>query len=245
MTLPYASTLAVGRFTASQYDCVVRPGVIQDLPLVIYLHGAGGDGREATGYNFPSIPAKLAALAQAGFTVLAPTMTETWGNSTTDSRIADAIAWARTNLGIGYDPPIFYGASHGSTCAFDYATDHVTAGIVSVLSIPDLQNVVANNVSGLRSSVNTAYGRAAGDTTTLPAGADPATQTTALSQVAQLLYYSTDDAFSTNIATYATATGASLRSVGAQGHTDAAAASAPTEDILRFCRHHSRKRVTL
>lgn len=320
MTLPYESSVSGSRFTTSQVDAVVKPLTVRtDLPVVVYCHGATANGSQLVGAGgAASVIAKATVLAQAGFTVVGPSCGDSWGNSTADSRIDDALTYARNILGCSLEPPILWGSSMGSVAVLNYAADHTVAGVVTTLTIPDLQAFHNSNYSGLAASIRTAYsitsrtdaaasttnlqptvtdsailsadnGRAVVTGTNLPttgayvgtvtngvsfllssspssqvnvnatgtgaagvtiadrlsAAANPAINTTALAQVHQLHYYSSDDTASANIAAYAAATGADIRTVGALGHTDAAAAAAPIADFLRFCRHHARKRVTL
>lgn len=229
-----AGSHGTGRFTATFADAYIGPDNARGAPPVVYCHGAGGDAREGFGRNAPAIRPLLEAIAAEGFPIVCPTATELWGNSTNDTRIDNALTWVRANRGAGSHAPFIVGASMGTVSGLDWAADHACSGLVGLVPIVDLQAMVTNNTLGLRTSINTAYGRASGDTTTLPAGSNPATMTTALAQIPQQLWYATDDTASANITTYATAVGCDLRSVGALGHTDAAMAAASATDILRF-----------
>lgn len=247
MASGYHGSYATGRFTSAIADCVIRPTPLltgPPLPPVVYLAGLGSDAAEAMGaLAFGAIAEVAAAVVRAGFHVVSPTVTATWGNSNCDTRIDDCVAWARANLPVSLEPPLILATSHGTTCGLCYAADHPIGGFVGMLPCIDQQYHITNDTGGIRSSINTAWGRSAGDTTTLPAGSNPAVMTTALGQVAQQLWYSTDDAVSTNVGTYTSSVGCELRSLGALGHTNAAVAAVTKTDVVKFFAHHSRRRV--
>lgn len=224
----YVSSVATGRLTASQTDAIFLPHhPDRDLPAVVYLHGNAGSGSDALVFGTDV----LARLAGLGFVCVAPTAAHNWGNATGDSRIDDAVTAARAR-GASGRPPVFVADSHGAPWALTYATDHPVTCVVARVPAIDLQAIRVADTLSLRASIDLGWGVTY--PAALPAAANPAVHTTELAQVHQQLWYASDDAVSANVATYATAVGADLRSVGALGHTAAAIAAADADAMVRF-----------
>lgn len=157
---------------------------------------------------------------------------QSWGNATADTRIDAALAWLRANTTATSDPPLLVGASEGACDALTYASDHPVAGVIGIIPAIDIQAMRVADTLGLRAAIDAAWGVTY--PAALPAGANPATLTAALSSVPQQHWYASNDTVSANIAAYAAAVGADLRNVGALGHTDAAIAAVAATDVLTF-----------
>lgn len=185
----------LSRFTSTIKDCIIVPehGIHADMPILIYCHSNSSDATEALGVggvSFPTIRKRLAAVCdKLGISVLAFTAPNTvFGNGTWPSpaagtgqaRLKDALTYARTNgLGSGSvgtpEPYLLWGTSGGSITALRNCGLNPTEvlGCITTLTVPDLNAVVANNLGSNRAGVNTAYGRATGDTSALPASTCP------------------------------------------------------------------------
>lgn len=266
------ATIATGRFTASVLDVVKRPRFPRPSPVVVYLHsgvGAAIDGVEVQGYTFPALDPITTALADAGYTIVAPTLPAgACGNGagspsagTAQARIVDAIAYARASLGCTTAPVVLLSTSMGTAAALRYASLHPTlvACVVSWLSVTDLSTARFQNVGGNAAVISTAYGVANDGTTArggtpLPADTDPAfsNMVTAASAVPWLGHHSSDDSWwTTGIGnagagtpcgdSYATAyaTKATPVNVGALGHTNASIAATSLAQVLAFVRSYA------
>lgn len=221
-----ASSTGTARITAGQTDAYRIPHNRGNLPALIYFHGVTGNASEMLGgAGVPSARLLVRALVLAGWPVVSVSMPVTWGNATTLSRYDSALTFART-AAIGAHaskPPVLLGVSHGTTCALTVAYNRTVAAVAGILPAVDLQAIRVADTLSLRAGIDSAWGVTY--PTALPAGADPATHTAQLSAVPQRLFYSSDDAVSVNLSTYATATGASIVNLGALGHTDTAVAA--------------------
>lgn len=228
-------SLSSGRFTSGIVDAFASPAVSAGAPIVIYGHGAGGNGTEiGNGFGLTSIPPIIQALVKAGFLVIAPTATEQWGNSVTKTRYNDALTWARTVLKASDDPPSGVGASHGCPSLLNYSLDYPLTCMVGLIPAIDLQAIRVANTGGLRTSIDNAFGVVY--PADLPAGANPTVETEALSSLPMNIWYSdpASDAFSENVPAFITATGAEGHNVGMLGHTNASILAAPPSEIVDF-----------
>lgn len=231
--MSYIATAATGRATAAIRDAVVQPRLRPYRNPVCYLHSSGTNGTEALGVLLTNIAAITRRLARAGFVVGAPTATGLWGNSTAATRLTAMETYLRSEFAASGDL-VLIGSSHGAQWALSYAAAHPedVAAVIGFIPVIDLAYVRDNNVGGLRASIDTAWGVA--HPTALPAGSDPATLTDELAEVPIQLWYASDDAVSTNIAAFASATGAEMHNVGALGHTDAAIAAVDSDAVAAF-----------
>lgn len=236
--MSYAS-LGTARATAAQVDAFVVHRIRQTRPAVIYCHGAGAgvDASQALGVGVDAIRLMLAAVADAGFPVVAFSAEQTFGNTTAQARIIDALAWAQSSLGATADPPFLIGMSMGGCAALRFAAANDCAGVIGLEPVFDLQAIRDGNVMGLRSVIDTAWGVTY--PAALPAGADPADDPAALTDVPTQLWYATDDLITTGIDDFATAIGADLHSVGALGHGATAIAAVTIADVLAFITAHT------
>lgn len=236
-----------GRFTAAVKDAVLGPRVAQVTTPVLYLHAASATAAQAMGVELtflPSVERITSRVADAGFTVCAPTAQDLWGNGsvaaeagTSMRRAQDALAYCRSARGQSQKPPIVIAASMGTVAALRYASLFPVSCVVGLLAIADLTNAYVNDLGSNRANIAVAWGVTY--PAALPAGADPYRDLMAgLSGVPMLLHYSSDDAFSTNVQNFADGTGAQLVSYGALGHTDAAVQSTDVQRVLDFVLAH-------
>lgn len=223
------TSVDVGRITAGGQDVVMHQRTRTARPNpVIYCPSASTTPTEivASGLN-PT----MRQLVNHGFVVIAPDLDLTWGNATSRSRINDALSYATTQFGANA-APILVGASHGATAAITYALDGTTtpACVVTVLTIADLKTVQSANTGGSAAGITAAWG-----SNPVPSNADTLARSSELSAIPFHMHYSSDDAYSANITTFAATHGnVSLDNVGALGHTDAAMAAANINAIVDF-----------
>lgn len=231
MTRATWSSLSVGRATSGQRDAVVATRVHRATRPVIYLAGVASDAGEAVPTSVVASVAPLLRylVAEIPLNVIAPTVTATWGNATTTSRIDDVLAWARATGVATDEPPILIGASHGGACALTYARTHEVACVVGLIPAVDLEAIRVSNTLSLRASIDAAWGVTY--PAALPAGADPSQNDPGCPVQ---IWYATDDAVSENVVSYASAISADLHSVGALGHSDAAIAAVDEQEVLAF-----------
>lgn len=233
MTLISSSKL--GRFTAAKQDLYLAPTRGQDKPLVILCHGAGGVSANWNGHSGFNAMLKIGhAIARAGWCCVAPSIENLWGNTTSDTRIGSAKTWGQANLPCAAGDIALFGASMGADSALSWAYDNIAdvlcvGGVIPAL---DLQAIRVANTLSLRAPIDTAWG--VSYPTALPAGANPASNTSTLDDVPQWFSYANDDAVSANIATYATATGATIDDIGALGHTEAAMLATDLDAMIDF-----------
>lgn len=229
------SSLAEGRFTPGQRDAIVAPRVHGTRQVAVYLNGANGTASEAVGGDgLPAVGGLNWRLARDGLLVVAPTVTQTWGNATAMSRIDQAVTYARANLGGSAAPPVMVGGSHGATGGLLYAASHEVAAVVGFIPAVDVAFIRDNDLLGQRATIDAAWGVT--HPQALPAdaivlGKDPGCPVQ--------LWYSTDDPISTGVVDYATSVNADLHSLGALGHTDAAIAAIDTDQMLAFIAAHT------
>jgi hypothetical protein len=240
--------LDTGKFTSGRLGAWLIGDRPKKYPAVVACHGLGQTPAQITGYNgFPNWAKLIAAIADAGFPIVAPDFSALWGAGASDSYFTDSITFARANLGASSDPPFFIGGSMGADIALHDAKSVGPAGVSGVMCVipaVDLEGLRTNNAQGARASIDTAWGSTGwllDRTPPLPAGANPYDNSANYLPIPLQLWYATDDTVSVNIATFATNTGADLRSVGALGHTDTAIGAVPISEALRFFK--SRMRV--
>lgn len=229
MTIAIATSLGTGRSTATLRDAYLTSRIRRSNRPVIYLGGAGSDATEAVGGIVPAVRPILYALAKAGFTVVSPTVTQTWGNATTLSRTDDVLDWARGSLGCTDDPPVLVGASHGGACAASYALNRDVACFIGLIPAVDVNYLREENVLGLRTAMDTALGvtyPTPAPTLLNPVENNPGCPTQ--------LWYAPDDPVSVGIVDYAADIGAELNSVGNLGHSNGAIAAIDIDAVVSF-----------
>lgn len=224
---------STGRFTSGQLDAYAIPDVSAGAPIVLYGHGAGGNGGEIVGANnLLAVPPIVQELVRQGFVVIAVTATALWGNSVSDGRLDDGLDYARDIFKASADPPAGLGASHGFPMLANYALDHTLSCLVGLIPAADLQAIRVADTLGQRAAIDAAHGVTY--PAALPAGSNPMAEAAGLTDLVQENWYANDDAVSQNITVYNSVSGAIGHDVGALGHTNAAIAAADISDIVDF-----------
>jgi dienelactone hydrolase len=234
-----ASSLSASRFTVGQVEAYLAPRIYQpNRRVVVYCHGAGANGAEIVGGTLvPAVRILMRVLVNAGYIVVAPTQTNLWGNPTSDSRMDDAVTWARANLAASSEPPVIVGASHGACCSMLYDTDNDVACQVMLIPALDTQYLRVNSpVEGIavRAPIDAAWGVTY--PAALPAGANPIDLTP---QSPVQIWAASDDDISTNVQSWATTHGQEFHNVGALGHSDASIAAATPASVLTFIQQYT------
>lgn len=186
-----------------KYESTLRPndGAHIGRRGVVFCHGFGGSAQ--TGLNWatnPGVPRLLRALVRQGVAVVAADVGgDAFGNDLAMTRIDQARTYLAT-LGCATDKVLLVGDSMGNYATCRYAADNPTkvAAVLGVEPGVDLESVRTNNTLSARDSVNTAWGLAAGSTsTTAPVPARGNLMARAakgdLKGLRYLAYYSTAD----------------------------------------------------
>lgn len=241
-----ATSIATGRATASQVDARFIPsrrGIAK--PPVVYMHTGAFNATEAVSVGFPAVGVILSKLCDEGYTIVAGTqdVASFAKDVGGQDRITDAIAYCRT-LGASASPAILIGGSMGSTDVLRYAglNPSLVACVITWLTVACLDYAYQNDLGSNQAGIGTAYGKTFPQA--LPSTADPAgaTLTAALTGKPMQLWHSSDDAYSDGaspFAAFASATGAEVHSVGAQGHTNASIALTDISLVFKFIEAHS------
>lgn len=227
-----ATSLATGRSTAAALDLTVTPRHRVARPPVVYFHGVNGDASQPMS---SAVLVILRALAAHGFPIVVPTISAYWDNATGQTRIANALTYARASLAATADPAILVGASHGAGSALHWAAVNPTlvAAVVGIIPAIDYQAIRVADTAGLRASIDTAWGVTY--PAALPVGANPSTRTADLQAIPIQLWTASDDAVSANASTFDTALPlCTTTSVGALGHTETAIAAVTAADVVAF-----------
>lgn len=129
-------------------------------PVVVACHGASGTEEQMLG-TWPAYPrAVILAIVAAGYPVIAPYAGgNTWGNDTAMSRVTEAVAYGRANLGASEAPAVLLGFSMGGCNALNWAKRNRadTACVVGVVPVSDVTDIHTNNRSGLAAQINAAH----------------------------------------------------------------------------------------
>ena len=215
--------------------------------IVLYAHGAGGDGRDVCdGVNKAAVMAHVNAWADAGLLVLASDFggPQTFGNDTELTAAETIVSWAFASGMCATDKVVFTGSSMGTFSALRYALAHPTlvAGISTFMAAVDIEDIRTRDAQSARANINTAWGLPVGsyiggaDQTPVPTRGkplDPA-NATAVAGIPTHFWYSTADtvATSTAIDAYAAARANVTKHIVSTslGHVDATIAAASTAD---------------
>lgn len=222
------------------YDSIWEPRVITSKAPVIYMHGAGASVGMAYQSNQSTqlgVRELLRAVAQAGHCVVTMSCPNTWGNQTLVNRAEAGIAYLRANYqAVG--PAIIIGASHGGLCAlrYWYAKPTDVACVIGCIGVVDMDDIRDNDLWALRADIDAAWGVTY--PAALPAGANPADNTSFYVGKPIQWWYSSDDTVARPgpVETFAAAVGSSMEihNMGALGHTDAAGLAINETAVLNF-----------
>lgn len=255
--MPTLGSTSADRFTVGKTDTILRPRVPKTgKPVVVYDHSAAGNSTEVLGQVHPAMGEKLAAIASAGWTVVAPSQPLGFGNgaaaatggTTCQGVTTDAIAYHQANLGGTDDPVVLIGCSMGSTTVLRRAglAPSQVACVVTFLTVADLTVAYINNYGTTAALIASAYSftpsdpRVAGD---LPSNTCPTHQITKPS-TPMLLTHGSTDLYSTTSGhvletEWAASANKTFVSVPGAGHDNAAVAGVDTEQVVEFIRTHT------
>jgi pimeloyl-ACP methyl ester carboxylesterase len=154
--------------------------------------------------------------------------TSTWGNAASITALDALITWAGTNYNTSTSKVALYGTSHGALTALNWAMRNPSKVAAMALTIPavSLQGIHDRDPAslGLAAAIDTAYTNHAGYLTALPTR-DPSTATNLrtlrdLGPITRIWYSTNDNVIDpTEVTTFASGTGSTLTSIGAQGHS--------------------------
>lgn len=227
-----------GSFTAAVQDARWLPHHRVARPPVVYCQGLYAPMDQTA---ITAIANTLRAILSYGFSIVVPNLLGYWGNATGNSRIIDALAYARANLGATNAPAIIVGASHGAGSAMRFTAQQpaMVSAVVGIIPALDYQQLRVNDPLGLgiRSSIDAAFGVTY--PAALPALTSPMTRTAELSAKPIQLWTASDDPVSVNHATFSAAVGAETHNLGALGHSDAAMAAVDHAAVAAFVNDHA------
>lgn len=153
--------------------------------------------------------------------------TSTWGNAASITALDALITWAGTNHNTSTSKVALYGTSHGALTALNWAMRNPSKVAAIALTIPavSLQGIHDRDPAalGLQAAIDAAYTNHAGYLAALsardPSTADNLRTLRALGPVTRVWYSTTDNIIDVpEVTTFGAGTGATLTSIGAQGH---------------------------
>lgn len=244
---------STGGYVQSEPWVLIRPRVPGTYPLVVALHGAGGEewAFHAPGV-FPGVLDVTSTIVESGFVVLCPDTRDgigadgshTWGNDGSTTTLDNAITYAKTLPGVGQGKVGILGTSMGSLTGLNYRRRFAAnvAGMVAVSGAVDVDYHHSGNdapTGKYQTEIDVAAGGAAGyaawATTHDPnvfAVADPATY------LPMAMWHASDDAVVpyARTETFATAVGATFHTLASGAHTDAAWSLIDRGAVVAFLR---------
>lgn len=226
-----------GGYTQSEPWVLLQPRRPGTWPLIVVMHGAGGDEsflHQPAAY--PAVHALFKHVVDSGFAVLSVDNRDgisadgshTWGNDGSTTTVDNAIAYAQSSLGVASGDVILLGTSMGCLTGLNYwrRNPSKVRGMVAVSGAVDIDYHHSGNdatVGKYQTQIDTAYagGWAAAAATHDPnvfALADPSTYTPLR------MYHAVDDAVVPYARTeaFADALDADFIPLASGAHTDAA-----------------------
>lgn len=207
---------------------------------VIYCHSASANQRQMVdGVSYSGVRAVMAAVAAAGYPVIAVPTGDAWGNDTAMTRITAAKAYLQATLGAKTGAVALIAASMGAANALNWAKRNLAsvACAVGMIPVSDISDIHTNNRGGLASSINAAHGTwseatygAARNPTTFAAAGD-------LSGLPYLAYGAASDAvcLPATVEGVVTSIGGTASYVEVAGtHSNSALANVPAADVVSF-----------
>jgi predicted peptidase len=227
----------------------MRPKRVGNFPLVVALHGAGGEENFPHMHDlYPFIAKIFERISEAGYIVMSPDGRDgisadgshTWGNDASTNTVSAAVAYARANLGATADPVRIFGTSMGSITGLNlwrrFSADVAAAVMVAGAVDLDYHHSGNDAVTGkYQAEIDTAYagGYAAAAATHDPstfAIADPGTY------AALQMWHAVDDLVAPFDLSddFAAALGADWHPLPSGGHTIAAWDFVDVDEIIDF-----------
>lgn len=217
----------VGQYRASESHTFIGNRLYaldSTKPPILVCPGRGqtSDNEVLTGW----IGDVVAALAEAGFPVLAADMggTTSHGNAASAAAVGDARTYANAPFGAKSGKVGLLGTSMGALPALRYYMDNPGNVACFCGGVPNvnLQNVHDVTRPDIATEIETAHGGAGGYATYLT-NYNPSAHTSSFAGLPMQLHYSTDDNNITpsTVTSFGAATGAQVISLGAVGHNPA------------------------
>jgi pimeloyl-ACP methyl ester carboxylesterase len=225
---------------------VTAPRLLIDRPPALFMPSAalGGFAGESFGIGLTAVRAKVRAIAQQGFEVVAPTTGFTFGVSgMPDASPLTGAGQMEASLAYhgGTGRAVLMGVSMGCANSLIYALEHPGQVAAMVLMSPafDLKNVYMTNFDGNRVALGAAWGVVY--PAPFPPVADVMTRAPELAGIPIFMPYASDDAYSFDIATFAAAIGPSavIQNVGAVGHGNGTVLATSTQAVIDFVQEHA------
>lgn len=240
------SQYVVGEYQAGEGAVTCRPHDQSTRRGVIFCHGAGGSALNALFLTDVPAQAKLVrALADSGHTVLAGDFggSQTWGNDTSLARVGQAVTHLTALSGVLSGKVHLVGISMGGLVALNYAKANPTlvASVTAIIPTVDIPAAYDADISGAAALIDTAYGGTYVDDDQKadhnPVHWGPLES----SFVPTKVWHASDDPWCplASYQAFAATPNATLTDVGALGHSDAAIAASPINEIEDFLQENS------
>lgn len=239
------SSYGVARYVAAEGDVLAGPttgyGHPGTVTGVVWCHGVGGNALYAKDLSKVGAWPLFHALAEKFMIVSADLGGDTWGNATANTRVGQAITYLQAQ-GAKAGKVALVGLSMGAVVALNYAREFPgnVSCVAAIIPVVDIEDVRANNRSGLAASINAAHGGAY-DQATMGATRNPVTFASTLNLPVKIWNASDDTtALASRVAAFdAAAPNCDVVSLGALGHTEAAIAAATPSDVISWLQAHS------
>lgn len=158
-------SLRTGGYSPSEQHLVIVGNTYTNAmagPVLIYLHGAGGNGA----IDGDDIRSDLEAYADRGYVVGAPLAGGgvTWGNATFTAALDAYLVYLASTWGADTSRVTFVGDSHGAPCFLNWAVENPTRLKSAVMRVPavEMQYMHDNNIVGVAAGMETSYTNLAG-----------------------------------------------------------------------------------
>lgn len=202
------------------HDSAVAPAIYchQALTTALSPFAATGD------VNDLAVRAIIHRLGRRGVPCITSDQagTSSWSNAAAVGTVGNALTYAGARLGSRSDKAVLFGTSMGSLLALNYTQMNPSKvlAVAVMLPIPDLEWVHDNGPAPIPANIETAFGGLAAYNAA-KAGYNPMNHTANFAGVPVRMWYSDDDptAVPERAIAFATATGATIESLGAVGHT--------------------------
>lgn len=224
---------------------------------VLYVHGASSNSPDADvqAYDVDSsagVPRIVAALVEAGFPVLSPSLGgDLWGNDTALALVGKAVALLQGTAVRPYQLPpvaarpgklVVMGVSMGGACAMAWARANSAkvAALVLVVPVSDFGDMVTQNRGGYAGLINAAYSGGYSDAAYGPTHS-PVQFAGQLAGIPSQVWYGTADTIvvPATVQALAAGIGASAETHPVPGDHAGAGLNVDPAAVARFARAHS------
>jgi alpha-beta hydrolase superfamily lysophospholipase len=230
------STRGVGQYAPGEIHTILYhrlDPLVQDAKIgVVLAHGLLGNGNIDTSQDY--IEALIARRIPVIGTDLGGPIN--WGNEDCVARMNDTITYFNQIAGARTDRVVLLGASMGAASVLnwarnwqntaagsgnDFANLSLVAGVALWAPALDMEDIFDNDRGSLAATISTAYSGYTGGWATQAATANSANYAAGYLGSSIRIWYSTDDpiCLESTITTFGAASGATLTSLGAVGHS--------------------------